>query len=585
MVSRSVPGAVAAVARARRVRPTAKAAFLVLMLAPCWLPSCKQDDGPRPAATTDGDGADVAQAQAQVLGLAPWHDDFPFPVSLSPRVPGRWYDRSQRQALVQLVANLQGNCTQAAWQFARMFFDRAPAGSADLLAAAADEHYLDEGLAAYLENLADAMARVGDPALGPVLLRLIDHPKVNVATRAVGALTTCGTPETLRAVEPKLARLSMRATCDWLRAVARRAPADVEAVYRRYLDAPVLAKAVVQTILEEAAKLPAAPAVAVAGILADARIAAPEYALAAAGILHRHGDRRGTARLREFMRADNPKLKAQAVTAAASDLQPLLDDVLKLSIYEDAEVRLAVVQTLATASGDNIDETLTLLGADVAPEVRRVALRALAARGKRYHLDELIERVRTSSGSNLSAAMQDVSASGDPAALAAIQARMQEAPIGEKRAFMQNLAYSRAPAVFPYLVEIFLGDEKVLSASGQTTVSNAALLMANIEGALPMILDVWQRIPKADYRRRAHLLQAAANVAGFNDDPAVRKPATDLFASVWADRDEIPQLRLFALHHHRRYLTLEHMAKIKDGLTAESEPMRWALNDFLFEFF
>ncbi|MEZ5965430.1 MAG: hypothetical protein R3F56_16475 [Planctomycetota bacterium] len=537
-------------------------------------------------ATADTEGVDATTQQAQAMGLTPWYRDFPLPVPLSPRQPGQWYGRSSRQALVQLVANLQGNCTQAAWQHARMFFDHAPPGAADLLMTAADEHYLDQGLAAYLENLADAMGRVGDPALVPVLLRLADHPKEAVGMRAIGALMTCGTPEGLRAAEPKLDRLSLRATCDWLRAVARRAPQDVVEVFVRYLKAPRLPVAVVETILDEATKLPVEQGVAIASLLTDPRSTTPELALEAAGILHRGGDRRGTARLREFMRGDNPKLKALAVTAAAEkDLDLVLDDVLQLSLYEDAEVRLAVARAIADQPGDNVDEALTSLGADVVSDVRRVALRALAARGKRYHLDLLVERVRSGSGSNLSTALQDISASGDPKALAAVFERLKATPIEEQRAYMQALSYSRSPAAFDFLAEVFLGEERVLTSSGQTTVSNAALLLSNITGALPRIVELWHRLPRADYRRRAHLIQAMANIAGFSDDAAVRAQACDAFASVWPERDEIPQLRLLALHHHRRYLTLDDVAKLKASLEKETEPMQRTLNDFLLEFF
>lgn len=557
------------------------------LLAAILLGGCRPETSdPTPNPGTEAAGAEATTQQAHQMGLSPWYGDFPFPVTLSPRAPGRWYDRSSRQALGQLVKNLQGNCSQAAWQHARMFFDHAPPGSAELLAAAADENYLAQGLAAYLENLVDAMWRVGDPSLVPVLLRLADHPKEPVATRAIGALVTCGTPEGLRQAEAKLGRLSMRAACDWLRAVARRAPQDAEATYKRYLRAPRLEKAVVQVILEETAKLPPAAGVAIAEMLSDPRSTTPEFALAAAAILHKAGDRRGTARLREFMRGDNPKLKAMAVTAAAEkDLELVLDDVLQLSLYEDAEVRLAVVQALATLPGDNIDDALTTLGADVSSDVRRVALRALAQRGKRYHLDQLVERVRTGSGSNLSTALQDISASGDPKALAAVYERYKQTPITEQRAYMQALAYSRAPAVFPYLSEIFRAEEKVLTSSGQTTASNAALLMANVDGGLPSIIDLWRELPRADYRRRAYLIQAMASIAGFHEEGDTRARATEVFASVWRNRDEVPQLRLFALYHHRRYLGLDDVAALKESIAAESEPMQRALNDFLLEFF
>jgi HEAT repeat protein len=547
----------------------------------------QQDGGSNGAGRTVGNSAVVAvRDHAKALGLSSWHDDFPFPVHLSPRVPGRWYDRSKRQALAQIVANLQGNCTKPAWEFARMFFAAAPEGAAELLADAADKHFTAPGMAAFLENLADAMARTGDPAAAPALLRLMQHPNVAVGTRAVGALVGCGTRETLAAAEKELPRLNLRAYTDWLRAVARRTPDDVEAVFVRYLEAPRMLPVVTKTILEEASTLPPAAAVRIVERLTDPRAHTPDTTIAAAAIMHRAGDKRGTARLREAMRGDNPLLKATSLRALIGrDLAPLLDDVLRLSLDPDAEVRTAVAEVLSTAQGDPVDETLTNLGADVATSVRQVALRALAARGKRYHLDQLIERVRAGSGTNLATALQDISASADPLALAVIYERYQKVPTDEKRRYMQALAYSRSPVVFPYLAEIFAGPEAVIGDSGLTTVGSAALLLANIDGAMDKVIALAQQLPRADYRRRGHLVRTVANFAGVQDDAAAAPPALAFFRALWTDQANEPQVRLYALQQHRRYLSLADAMAIKGMLESEAEPMRWALSDFLFEFF
>src|SRR5688572_8671105 len=196
-------------------RRLAASALALLGLAACD----RQPEPARPAAGSNGDGPPAAE-QARVLGLTPWHADFPFEVALSPRRPGHWYDRSKRQALAQIVANLQGNCTQQAWHFARVFFNTAPAGAAELLADAAERNYTAQGLAPFMENLADAMACTRDESLAPVLLRLLDHPNSAVATSAATAMISCGTPDTLRDAEAKLAGATLRARCDWLRAVA-----------------------------------------------------------------------------------------------------------------------------------------------------------------------------------------------------------------------------------------------------------------------------------------------------------------------------------------------------------------------------
>jgi hypothetical protein len=526
------------------------------------------------------------QSLAQALGIEPWHADFPAEIAMSPRMPGRWYDRTKRQALAKLVANLQGNTTAAAWPHAKMFFENpAPPGAAELLADAAESNYANQGLAAYLENLAEAMSRVGDVALSPTLVRLLDHPNEAVAARAMTGLASCGTREAVLDAEKRLDRISLRARADWLRAVAQRVPEDVEAIYARYLTKPRF-PVEVQTILEQAARLAPALGAKVVEPLLVPHAATPDVALVAAGLVHRAGDARGTNRLREYLASDNPTLKVQAIKAATSgDPKPLLDEILKLSVYEDPSVREAVAQALATLSGDNIDETLMALGADVAAPVRMAALRALASRGKRYHLDELIARVRTSSGTNLSTALQDISASGDPTALAVIYERYKTTPNEERRGYMQALAYSRVPEVFAYLSEIFLGEEAVLSGSGLTTMSNAALLMPNLNGVVPKLVELFDKVPAGDYRRRAHMIKALANAISILETTEARAPALALFRRLWSDRAQLPQIRLFALQYHRRYLDLDAVMEIKEGLKSETEPMRWALSDWLHEFY
>lgn len=561
---------------------------LVVAIAGCALfGACREPASPAaPAASQKPAPSDPHADLAVRLGLTPWHADFPVAVELSPRMPGRWYDRTKRQALTKLVANLQGNCTANAWPHAKMFFENPPpAGAADLLADAAETNFTNPGLASYLENLADAMARVGDESLTPVLLKLLDHPNEAVAAKAMTGLAGCGTRQAVLDAEQRLDRVTLRARADWLRAVARRAPQDVEAIFSRYLAKPRF-PVEVQTILEEAGKLPPAQGAKIVAPMLVPGAATPDVALVAAGLTHRAGDSGGTVRLREFLAHDNPVLKVQAIKAAMTgDYQKLLDDILKLAVYEDANVREAVAQALIDVPGENIDETLMTLGADVAMPVRMAALRALAKRGKRYHLDELITRVRTASGTNLSTALQDISASGDPTALAVIYERFKAVPAEEKRGYMQALAYSRVPSVFATLREIFLGDEVVLGGSGLTTMSNAALLMPNIEGAVPQMVELYDQLPPGDYRRRAHLIRSIANAISIAESDSVRARGLELYRKVWSDRSVIPQLRLEALSYHRRYLDLDAVMSIKDGLKEESEPMRWALSDWLHEYY
>ncbi len=552
---------------------------LLLSLA---MASCGGDAGAPPA---PGVAAVQGSAPANGLALTPWHADFPFDLHLSPRVPGQWYGHTRRQALAKIVANLQGACTADAWQFAKLYFDNAPAESAELLADAADRNFLAPGLASFLENLAEAMARTGDRALAPALLRLLDHDNVAVRSRAMSSLISCGTNDAVLAAEKYLDKVNGRARADWFRAVARHVP-DVVRIFKAQLALDNPGALTLTTILEESVKLPPALGVQVAEVVASERRVPPDMLLVAATILHQGGDRRGSSLLREFMRGENSSLQAGAVRGAAkADVPVLLDDIMRLVDCEDGDVRLAVAEVLAPLPGENIDDILTTMGADVAVPVRQLALRALAVRGKRYHLDQLVERVRTATGSNLGQAMQDVSASGDPAGLAAVYERLKKAPRDEHRQFMQALAYSRRIEVFAYLREIFLGEEYVLGASGLTSVSNAAMLMANLDGVAAKVIELFVELPRADYRRRAHLLRALGNVAGAGADQTSVTLVREFLAGLRSDRSEIPQMRLLALQFARRLLTLDDVMAIRAALPVVGVARRWALNAFLFEFF
>lgn len=233
-------------------------------------------------------GQGQAQGAGNALRLSPWYGDFPFAIHMSPRVPGQWYGRTRRQAFAKIVANLQGACTADAWQFAKFFFDRAPVGGAELLATAADENFLATGLASYLENLAEAMARAGDAALAPALLRLLDHENLAVRSKAMSGLVSCGTSDAVLAAEKYLDKVSGRAHADWFRAVARHVP-DVIRIYRKQLALDNPGALTVTTMIEEAIKLPPALGVPIAEIVCSERRVPADMLLVAASVLHSGG--------------------------------------------------------------------------------------------------------------------------------------------------------------------------------------------------------------------------------------------------------------------------------------------------------
>ena len=78
----------------------------------------------QPAPATAGGDAQAAAPDGNPYRLQPFHTDFPVPLEYPPQ-NGREYDRTRRQMLERLVANL-GMARREAWQLATEFFWRGP---------------------------------------------------------------------------------------------------------------------------------------------------------------------------------------------------------------------------------------------------------------------------------------------------------------------------------------------------------------------------------------------------------------------------------------------------------------------------
>src|SRR5262245_35005577 len=63
---------------------------------------------------------------ANPYNFADWHADFPAAIELPQHSITVTYERSRRQALEQVVANLKGNVRREVWHMAMEFFGRAP---------------------------------------------------------------------------------------------------------------------------------------------------------------------------------------------------------------------------------------------------------------------------------------------------------------------------------------------------------------------------------------------------------------------------------------------------------------------------
>ena len=531
----------------------------------------------RPAATTK---------PKHPLGFLVWHDDLPITVPLSPHTMGHWYPRTASQALEQVVKNLSGSCTQDAWHFARDFFKRAPADAEELLISEMERSFLAPDRGEIVENIVDAMGAAARPVFAPSLLRATTHSREGVRSKSMAAMVFSGTKESVLAARKNWDKLDPRCKLDWVRAAPRYLGDELVPIFHEILETSDL-QYLHKEVQNQIRTMPAEKAIAIVKPLYER--ANKENKLYYALILHQKGDKAGTIVMRDAMRSDQPGLKAAVLEACAgTDFEWLLPEVLKCSNDDDAGVRRAAAIALGSVPGKNVDNVLEVLGLDRDDQVRRVALFWLRKRGQRKLLDETVAAIPTASGTRLRTLIEDASAAADGAAVPAImsryeQVRAQSPP--EARDLLRTVAFMRAPEAFEPLAKVFLGPIYNFDPAGRLNSRDyAATLLANLTGEEPRVLALYESIPKSDPARRVLALHTLGNLATH----AARESAELIYSkyrALVADRSEEPQVRMLALTYLRKDMRLEDAIKVKKMLEGEDEPMRRALNDFLFEFF
>ena len=126
-----------------------------------------------------------------------------------------------------------------------------------------------------------------------------------------------------------------------------------------------------------------------------------------------------------------------------------------------------------------------------------------------------------------------------------------------------------------------MADEEIFPGSQ----AYAAVLMMNARGAESETVQLYDELPKSDYRRRAQMIKIMASIAADREDPRLHGEVYARLRAALADVEEIPQIRLLALELLRRDLATDDAMRIKRMLPKEKTPMRRALNNFLHEFF
>ena len=538
--------------------------------------------------------AEDAASLADPTSFDVWHEDFPQEVYQSPSNSGGWYERSRSQAMRLLVEKLRGNCTRRGWLMAKEYFDRAPQEILPIMIEAMDSAMQAPELADIVENTVEAMGRLGrfrSEEIAQALVRALQHQRQAVREKAVRSLVTAGSASSVRQAQVLVESMSGRGQGDWVRSVRTNLPeAEAIDIYSAMLSQSFgpqrRFRQITSVVLAETLKMSHAAGAQIVGPLWE--VVPGESRFDAALILHVAGDRRGTRFFAEIIKHGDERGKALAVGAVMQgDASTMTDEILKLSIDEAASVRQAAAAAIAELSGENATHVLQTLAMDPATEVRQLALSSLVKRGDRPLLDRLIEIVKTGTGSKHRQAVGDLASASDKAALAAFYGRYKKSPADESRIYIQALGRSRLPEAMGPLREIFMGPERKIDDRGTlTTISYPGLLLPNLDGVGPAVLELFEELESGDYRRRGTLLHTLVNLVAVSDDVEFRRRTYDLFRRITLDLEEIPQMRLLAVDYLRRDVSLADMMAFQRQQRKEtSEAMRKALAAYLFEYF
>ncbi|MBL9079588.1 MAG: HEAT repeat domain-containing protein [Planctomycetes bacterium] len=554
------------------------AAFVLFSAAVAAAPAGAQAD-PAPAAP--------AASADNPYRIEPWHADFPVELQW-PNRSASFYDRTRRQVLEQLCANLQGNVRKEAWHLATEFFQRAPDDAVEPLVAAMDRAFANPALSDVVRNCVEAMGRMGNPRFEPALRRAAEHGNPKVHQAAFLSLATSSTPATLRTMRGWFDRMDGRARNAWLRAVRERLGADAVPLLRDVMMAPYPID-IRDQVLREVVQMPAAAAAEV--LRGRWEEALGEFKAIIAGVLHQAGDPAGTAWLLESLRSEDPNRVLLATRYGTyGDVGPLREYLLRLSTHERTDVRYELARALVRVDGDDVADVYELLTTpDEQRETRLLALRELTRRGRDRVVTAMLEEVATASGTRLELLLGQVAASGDPRCVPDLVARFRKAPEGEGRTFLQALAHNGSAAAAAALLELFRGPTLVVQRGNNgafTTGNYVPTLLLNLRGVETQVFDAWDALPRDDWWHRAALLPTLVGLAADRKDPALRQRAETVLRTLLFDRNELPQMRVLALNlWTRQFSVVDDVLRLKNALREEAPGLRAVFNDWLLDYF
>ena len=308
---------------------------------------------------------------------------------------------------------------------------------------------------------------------------------------------------------------------------------------------------------------------------------------------HAVGDPRGLGTLRKSIRGSNRALQAMAVDGARSGkIEPLVDDILQLTNQDltnstdDVGLLVAIINTLQKVPGDRVNDVLLMYTAATPAPVRQAAYQALYQRGETKALEELLELARTGTGTQRANAIADLVSCRYQKVLPVVMAFYKKAGASEQMWYIRELArYGSKPAFAP-MKEIFMEPERKLPTRlDYTSVTFLGIQFSNMHESIHEIIGLLESLPRQDYRRRAALVHAVANVAGARSDEPWTKDVYAALRRIVFNRKEIPQMRLLALEYLRKDVRLEDAMNLKRALRRENRQMRSYFSDYLLEYF
>jgi len=567
------------------------AAALAVALAVAAATRAQAPANQEPAGRPAPPAAARATVKENPYAFADWRNDWPVPLEFPQRSQMQVYERSRRQALEHVVANLAGNGRREVWQMATEFFWRAPEDAVDPLIAQMDRAFSQPSLGFLVDNTVEAMGKMAREDFDDALRRALEHPNESVRQAAFGALARSGTVATLRWSFSVLPQMDVRGRQAWLHSARMRLGKDA-VPYFVQLMGPETPPAFRDLVLKEALEMPPVDAAKVLAKLSGE--ATGEFKAIISGVQHAAGVAAGTLWLRDALADKRHEVVVQALKQLGrGDLGVLRDQVLQLSTHPRPEVRLELARLLRTVEGKDVESVYEVLARpDELLETKCIALKELTRRGRTDAATALLEDVAVDVGTRLKVQLSLLIACGDDRAIKVFLERLAHCQPGEGREFVQALALCNAPSSPAALFEVFSGPEKVIDTNGLTTLAYATVLLPNLRGREAALIACWDKIDPADVRRRALWLSALAIIAADRTEPAVQQPITAMLRAIVFDRTQPSQLRVQALNELlMKFLGIDDVMQLKrlqapeKAGAQESPGMRAFVRDFLAEFF